>query len=160
MRYINYLLISLASALIAVYATLWLNQPSPLETTTIPPIVLQQTESGLVLWGGWRTVEGYVAPGTNAVEIRCNRERKSCSEAYASILHHSQGEDLEAAVFNYRITAWTDRYLEAVVVSSMAECLDRLLVIHIPEKSATLQWKPQIGCDADKGRAVLIGDPI
>lgn len=96
MRYLKLLLIALASALCATYLVLWLTKPAPLENTTIPPLIFKEERNALVIWGGWKTVEGYQAPGTNAVEIRCNRTFNTCNEAVASILHHFEGEDLEA----------------------------------------------------------------
>lgn len=133
MRNLNYLLIALASALAAVYATLWLTKPSPLESTTIPPLIFKQDQGELIVWDGWRTVEGYQAPGTNAVEIRCNSDHNTCSEAVATILHHTTGEDLEAQVFNYRVVRWDESGLEAVADAAMAGCLDRRLVVSLVE---------------------------
>lgn len=105
-------------------------------------------------------MEGYEAPGSNAVEIRCNRQRNTCTEAYATILHHDEGDDLEAQVFSYQVTTWIDTCLAAVAYRSMGECLDRLLVVYLPVKSASLQWVPPTECEADKGRAVLVRDLI
>ncbi|MGQ7557874.1 hypothetical protein ACTGYQ_11420, partial [Streptococcus suis] len=68
MRYLKLLLIALASALCATYLVLWLTKPAPLENTTIPPLIFKEEQNALVIWGGWKTVEGYQAPGTNAVE--------------------------------------------------------------------------------------------
>lgn len=160
MRYFNYSLIAIASALGASFISLWLTKPSPLESTTIPPLAFTEHQGDIVVWGGWKTVEGYQAPGTNAVEVRCNRERGICNEALATVLHHSSGEDLEAQAFNYQITSWSEARLEAVAARSMGDCLDRHLVIHLQDKSAALSWAPQDGCEADKGRAVLVGDPL
>lgn len=159
-HYFKYLLIALASALASTYAVLWFVQPSPLETTTIPPLLLKEQSGELVLWGGWKTVEGYQSPGFNAVEVRCNRKLGICSEAFATILHHDAGEDLEAQAFHYQITRWDEAKLEAVAPRAMAQCLDRYLIIHMREKSADLRWAPSAGCEADQGRAVLIGDPL
>lgn len=94
------------------------------------------------------------------MEVRCNRELATCSEALATIMHHTTGEDLEAQVFNYRITRWDEARLEAVAARSMGLCLEKRLVIHLLDKSAALSWAPPAGCDADKGRAVLVGDPL
>lgn len=108
MRYLNMLLIALASALCATYLTLWLKKPTPVDTiTTIPPLIFKEEEGDVVIWGGWKTVAGYQAPGANAVEIRCNRTSNTCHEAVATILHHDQGEDLEAQVLATRSTAGT-----------------------------------------------------
>lgn len=159
-HYYKYLLVALASALGASYAVLWLTKPSPLESTTIPPLILKEQQGELVVWGGWKRVEGYQSPGINAVEIRCNRERGTCSEAFATILHHDAGEDLEAQAFNYQITRWDETRLEAIATHSMGQCLDRHLVIHLQDKSADLRWLPPVGCEADQGHAVLVGDPL
>lgn len=82
MRHLNYVLTSLASALLAIYAALWLAHPAPLEynTVTSPPLTVQEQPHGLQLWGDWRTLFRYGAPGTNAVEIRCDRELNTCTE--------------------------------------------------------------------------------
>lgn len=160
MRYINYVLIALASSLLASHAVLWLTKPSPLETTTIPPMMFNQDQGELIVWGGWQTVEGYQAPGTNAVEIHCNRERGVCIEAVATIFHHSTGEDLEAQVFHYRVAHWDDVSLEAVAEGAMAGCLDRRLAVALSEKMAGLSWAPPSGCEGYRGRAVLVGDPL
>ncbi|MGV8676933.1 hypothetical protein ACV356_27530 [Pseudomonas aeruginosa] len=160
MRYLNMLLIALASALCASYVVLWFAKPAPIENTTIPPLIFKEEQGELVIWGGWKTVEGYQTPGTNAVEIRCNRTTNTCHEAVASILHHTEGEDLEAQVFNYELSSWDATKLEAVAERAMGECLTRRLVIHIPDKSADLSWSPPTGCEGDTGRAVLVGDPL
>lgn len=160
MRYFKYLLVAITSALCASYTVLWLIKPSLLESTTIPPLIFKEQQGELLVWGGWKTVEGYQDPGINAVEVRCNRGRGTCSEAFATILHHDTGEDLEAQVFNYQITRWDEARLEAIATHSMGQCLDRHLVIHLQDKSADLRWLPPAGCEADQGRAVLVGDPL
>lgn len=135
-------------------------KPAPLENTTVPPLIFKEEQDELVIWGGWKTVEGYQTPGTNAVEIRCNRTASMCHEAFASILHHAEGEDLEAQVFSYKVNLWDANRIEAVAERAMGECLARRLVIHLPDKSAALSWSPPSGCEDDKGRAVLVGDPL
>lgn len=159
MRYLKMLLVVLASVLCATYLVLWLTKPAPLENTTIPPLIFQEEPDELVVWGGWKTVAGYQAPGANAVEIRCNRTSSTCHEAVASILHHSEGQDLEAQVFTYKVSRWDANKLEAVAERAMGECLERRLVIQIPDKTAALNWSPS-GCESDTGRAVLVGDPL
>lgn len=158
-RYFKYLLVAFASALGASYAVLWLALPAPLESTTIPPLLLKEERGELILWGGWRAVEGYQSPATNAVELRCNRQQGECTEAFATILRHESGQDLEAQAFHYEITRWDETKLEAIASRAMGYCLDRHLVIHLLEKSADLRWSPSSSCDAEKGHAVLIGDP-
>lgn len=160
MRYLNMLLIALASALCATYVVLWFAKPAPIGNTTIPPLIFKEEQDELVIWGGWKTVDGYQTPGANAVEIRCTRTSSTCQEAFATILHHTDGEDLEAQVFSYKVRSWDATKLEAVARNAMGECLERRLVIHIPDKSAALSWSPPIGCEGDTGRAVLVGDPL
>lgn len=52
MRYLNYVVASLAAVLVATYTVLWIAHPTPLESTvTLPPLaVLEQQDSytGLV----------------------------------------------------------------------------------------------------------------
>lgn len=160
MRYFNMLLTALASALCATYLVLWLTKPAPIENATIPPLIFKEEQDEVVIWSGWKTVEGYQTPGANAVEIRCYRTSSKCHEAYASILHHAEGEDLEAQVFSYKVSSWDATKLEAVAERAMGECLERRIVIHIPDKSAALSWSPPAGCGGDTGRAVLVGDPL
>lgn len=62
--------------------------------------------------------------------------------------------------FSYKVRSWDATKLEAVARNAMGECLERRLVIHIPDKSAALSWSPPIGCEGDTGRAVLVGDPL
>ncbi|NRH29224.1 hypothetical protein [Pseudomonas sp. MS19] len=110
--------------------------------------------------GWWKTVDGYQSPGTNAVEIRCSRDRNTCNEAVATILHHTTGEDIEAQVFSYRVIRWDDASIEVVAERAIGLCLERRLAISLTEKTAALNWTPPTGCEADKGRAVLVGDPL
>lgn len=63
-------------------------------------------------------------------------------------------------VFSYKVNSWDATKLEAVAKRAMGECLERRLVIHIPDKSAALSWSPPNGCEGDTGRAVLVGDPL
>ncbi|WP_435634852.1 hypothetical protein ACSC9U_26590 [Pseudomonas solani] len=139
---------------------LWLTKPTPIDNTTIPPLIFKEEQDEIVIWGGWKTFEGYQTPGANAVEIRCNRTSSRCHEALASILHHTEGEDLEAQVFSYKISSWSATKLEAVAERAMGACLERRLVIDIPNKSAALHWSPPSGCEGDTGRAALVGDPL
>ena len=162
MRYLNHLIACLATALVTGYAVLWLHHPAPIESgpVTIPPLRIVHKADELLVWGGWKTQAGYVAPGTNAVEIRCNRARGRCTEAYASIFKHDEGQDLEAEVFDYQVTAWTEQRVEAVSPKAMAECLDRQLVINLQAQAAVLQWGPASDCEGTTGKAVLVGDPL
>lgn len=157
---LNYLLLVVLVALGSSYLTAWLQQGDAKVSTTIPPMIFQYEESDLLVWGGWRTVTGYAAPGTNAVEIQCRKERRTCSEAFASVHQHSEGQDLEASTYEYAVTDWTDSGIEAVAQNGMGGCLDRILKIGFQPESATVQWKPAEGCEGSEGHAVLIGDPL
>ena len=160
MRYLNYVVASLASALVATYAVLWLIHPTPLENTvTLPPLSVLEQPDGLLLWGGWRTMAGYETPGTNAVEIRCNRTQNTCTEAYASLLQHDTGMDLVAEVFSYEVISWSETQVEARAKDAMAGC-DRALYIDLIGEGATMKWLPGEDCEGDMTAAVLVGDPV
>lgn len=163
MLILRYLAISLASALVAAYAALWYVSPAPIEQShavTVPSLTVQEHQGDLLIWGSWKTVAGYEQPGKNAIEIRCNVAKSSCSEAYANLLHHDDGEDIEAQVFNYEVVEWTDSLLHAVAKGAMAECLDRNLFVSLTDQTASLEWMPQERCEGDTGAAVLVGDPL
>lgn len=163
MQYIKYLLVSLASALVAAYAALWYAVPVPLEVpsvVTVPPLTFQEYQGDLLIWGSWQTVAGYEQPGKNAIEIRCNKAKTVCSEAYANLLHHDEGEDIEARVFNYEVVEWTDTLLHAIAKGEMPECTDRNLYISLDHKTASLELIPQDGCEGDIVAAVLVGDTL
>lgn len=161
MPILRYVSVALASALVAAYVAIWIVGPAPLErTATIPPLRIAQGD-GLLIWGGWRTVAGYDHGTTNAVEIICNRARQTCMEAYASLLFHTEGQDLEAQAFDYEVTAWDDQHLQAIDTDGMGECLHRILNVDLVGEGATLEWRPGDGkCEGDTGKAVLVGDPL
>lgn len=164
MRYFKYLVVALASALLSAYTALWYATPTTVETphsAVRPPLTVEQSDGKLLIWGGWKTLQGYEPPGTNAIEIRCERESGSCTEAYASILHHSEGEDLEAQAFSYTIQTWSDTEVTAVAERAM-DCLSRRLLVDLRSKQARLEWGPgaSTSCAGDVGAAVLVGDPI
>lgn len=164
MRYLRYLAIALASSLLTAYTVLWFVAPTTIEfphTVIRPPLKVDQQDGQLLIWGGWETKEGYVAPGINAVEIRCDQASARCTEAYASILHHTEGEDLEAQVFSYVVQAWTDAQIQAEAGQAMG-CLDRRLLVDLTTRQARLEWSPgpEAGCEGDTGSAVLGGDPL
>lgn len=69
---------------------------------------MQEHHGDLLIWGSWKTVVGHDQPGKNAIEIRCNAAKTVCSEAVANILHHDEGEDIEAQVFSYEVLEWSD----------------------------------------------------
>ena len=161
---LRYFAVSLASALLAAYAALWLANPAPLEqnhAVVRPPLLIQRQGDELLLWGSWKTETGYEPPGINAVEIRCNRGSATCLEAYASILHHDEGEDLEAMVFDYQIVEWTERMLHAAATMPEADCVTRNLVVALPAGSVSLELIPGgDDCEFESSVAMLEGDPL
>lgn len=162
--YLRYASLSLASAMVAAYAVLWFANPAPLEqphAVVRPPLMIEQQGDGLMLWGGWETVAGFEPPGVSAVEIRCDRGRGTCQEAYASILHHDEGEDLEAQVFDYQVVEWTEQMLHATATMPDAECLTRSLVVALPGGAASLELVPDSDdCEFEPSAAMLVGDPL
>lgn len=163
MLYLKYLFVSVASAFVATHVALWYVNPAPVKQSyavTLPPLTVQAYQGDLLIWGSWQAVEGYEQPVSNAVEIRCNPVRKTCSEAYASILYHDEGEDLEAQVFDYEVVEWSDITLHAVAKGALAGCVDRNLYVNLGTGSASLELAPVEGCEGDMGRAVLVGDPV
>ncbi|WP_439888295.1 hypothetical protein ACSX1C_03750 [Pseudomonas sp. MBLB4123] len=166
MPYAKYFAVALASALLSAYAALWFATPVTAETplsVVRPPLTIEQSDETLLIWGGWETQQGYEAPGSNAIEIRCERASGRCIEAYASILHHTEGEDLEAQAFQYAVQDWTDTEVTAVAERAN-DCLSRRLLVDLPRKQARLEWGPNSNADCDGdgdvGVAVLVGDPI
>lgn len=161
---LRYLSVSLASALVAGYVALWLANPAPLEqphAVVRPPLTIEQQGDDLMLWGAWNTVAGYEPPGVNAVEIRCNRGSSTCQEAYASILQHDEGEDLEAQVYSYEVVEWTEQMLRATALMPSTQCVMRSLVVSLPDGAATLELLPNgDDCQFDDSAAVLEGDPL
>ncbi len=164
MRYLPYVAIALASSLLSASVVLRLAAPISVDSphaVTRPPLKVEHQNGHLLIWGGWETTKGYEAPGTNAVEIRCDQASARCTEAYASILHHTEGEDLEAQVFDYVVQNWTDTEMLALAGQAMG-CLDRRLIVDLRTQRARLEWSPssEAGCEGDIGAAVLGGDPL
>lgn len=164
MRYLPYIAIALASSLLSAPVVLWLAAPTSVDSphaVTRPPLKVEHQNGHLLIWGGWETTKGYEAPGTNAVEIRCDQASARCTEAYALILHHTEGEDLEAQVFDYVVQNWTETEMLAVAGQAMG-CLDRRLIVDLPTQRARLEWSPgsDAGCEGDIGAAELGGDPL
>lgn len=86
---------------------------------------------------------------------------RSCLDAYASLLYHSEGQDLEAHAFDYEVTSWGDQQLVVINRGGMGECLDRILQVDLVGEGATLEWRPGADeCQVDSGKAVLVGDPL
>ena len=163
MPILRYITVAIASALVSAYSILWYASPAPIEQShavTVPPLTMQDHHGDLLIWGSWKAVAGYSHPGENAIEIRCSVAKTTCSEAYANIFHHDEGEDIEAQVFNYEVVEWTDVLLHAVAKGAIAECIDRNLYVSLSDKTASLEWIPQAGCEGDIGAAVLVGDPL
>lgn len=162
--FLRYASLSLTSAIVAAYSVLWFANPAPLEqphAVVRPPLFIEQQGDELMLWGGWDTVAGYEPPGVNAVEIRCDRHHGTCQEAYASLLRHDEGEDLEANVFHYQVVEWTEQMLHATAVTPSAKCVTRSLVVALPAGSASLELIPQgDDCEFDASAAMLVGDPL
>lgn len=155
MTYLRYICLTLASALVAAYTTLWVVSPTPLglHAVTLAPLTVNQQGDSLLLCGGWKTIAGYDHGSANAVEIRCNRRLLLCVEAYASILHHNAGEDLKAQLFRYQVDIWDNERLIATAAKAMVECLDRIIQVDLMANRATLKWEPDSdnSCDGDIG---------
>lgn len=164
MRYLPYIAIALASSMLSASATLWYAAPRTAESShavTRPPLKVEHQKGHLLISGSWETTKGYQAPGINAVEIRCDTAGSRCTEAYASTLHHTEGEDLEAQVFDYVVQNRTETEVLAVAAQAMG-CLDRRLMVDLVAQQARLEWSPsaEAGCEGDIGAAVLSGDPL
>ena len=140
--------------------TLWLtcDDSPPVPNVLIPERLVDYQGSDLMMMGGWVTEVGYQPPGRSAIEIRCYREQQLCTEAVATIFHHTEGSDLEAQTYLYQVTDWTDELVDAVSVSGMGECLDRRLRLYPLNKDAGLEWTPSVGCEGEVGLAMFVGD--
>ncbi|MBD9653560.1 hypothetical protein IB239_01880 [Pseudomonas sp. PDM12] len=150
----------LLTAGLTVSLTLWLTSddtPS-IPNVYIPERLADQIGDHLLLQGGWITEEGHQPPGHSAVEIRCYPEQQLCSEAVATIFHHTEGSDLEAQTYLYKVTDWTDARIQAVAVGAMGECHERRLHLYLRDIDARLEWGPGEGCEGDSGSALLIGE--
>lgn len=141
----------------------WLFQTKGAEaqSTVRPPLaVLTEEEGELRVWGAWNVETGYVPAGTGAMEIRCLRQESICIEAEANLLNHTEGQDLTAEARVYRISSWTDESVEASQIITDSDCVRRALSIQPSLKTASQTWKSIGSCEADPGRAVLVGDPF
>jgi len=150
----------LLTAGITASLTLWLtfDETPPVPNVLIPERLVDHIGDQLVMMGGWISEEGYQPPGRAAIEIRCYREQQLCTEAVATIFHHSKGSDLEAQTYLYQVTDWTDARVQAVAASGMGECFDRRLQLYPQHTDAHLEWGPGEGCEGASGSAMLIGD--
>lgn len=141
----------------------WLFQTKGAEaqTTIRPPLeVFMEEEGELRVWGAWSVETGYVPAGTGAIEIRCFRQESLCIEAEANLLKHTEGQDLTAEARVYRISSWTDKAVEASQIITDSDCVRRSVSIQPSTKKATQTWKSIGSCEADPGRAALVGDPF
>lgn len=152
---------ALAAALASALVTVGLTHSVTVDSPTLPPLVFSEDGGDQVIWGAWKTVQGYDAPGIHSTEIRCNKARMSCVEGLGTLLIHDDGQDLESQVFEYRVSEWGDSEITATAVTQMSGCLQRRLSIQLKDQTASLSWKPQDTCeDGDTGRAILVGDPL
>ncbi len=89
MRYLNYAVASLASALVAIYVALWIAHPTPLElsTVTLAPVAVIEQFDSFLLWAVYEPL------GTNAMEMRYGRAQNIFAEADALPLQHETGMD-------------------------------------------------------------------
>jgi hypothetical protein len=150
---------ALGSALASALFTVWLMSEQAVDEPTIPYMMFSEVNGDYVIQGAWRTVKGYNAPGTQATEIHCNKARMTCVEALGELLIHTEGQDLSAEAFEYRIEERNETSITALAITPMYGCLQRKLSIQLQEKTASLSWEPTKECtDGDIGQAVLIGD--
>ncbi|EME01849.1 hypothetical protein B381_01574 [Stutzerimonas stutzeri NF13] len=125
-----------------------------------PPLDITADADEVRVWGAWEVLAGYVPPGTGAVEIRCFRQKGLCVEAQASLLQHTEGEDLMAEARLYQITAWSDDIVEAAQLTTSADCAQNRLEIRLGEQGARQSWSGIGECEVDPGHAYLVGDPL
>jgi hypothetical protein len=150
---------ALTSALVSAFFTVWLMHGSTVDHPTLPPLLFSNDGGDQVIWGAWKTVQGFDAPGTYTTEIRCNKARMSCVEGVGVLLIHEKGQDLDSQAFEYRIDEWSEGTITATAKNPMAGCLQRRLSLNLKDETASLSWAPAEGCDGgDRGKAVLIGD--
>lgn len=150
----------LLTAGLTISLTLWLTRDDthPAPHVFIPERLADQSDGYLQIMGGCITEEGYQPPGRSAVEIRCYPEQQLCTEAVATIFHHTEGSDLVAQTYLYQVTDWTDAHIQAVAAGAMGECHERRLQLYPQDTDARLEWGPGNGCEGDSGSAVLIGE--
>lgn len=131
------------------------------QTTIRPPLeVLTEEEGELRVWGAWNVETGYVPDGIGAIEIRCFRQEWLCIEAEANLLKHTEGQDLTAEARVYHISSWTDESVDASQIITDRDCVRRAVSIQPSLKTASQTWVGVGSCEADPGRATLVGDPF
>lgn len=140
----------------------WLFHTEDTEAQTVirPPMDVLTEEGELRVWGAWNVETGYVQPGIGAIEIRCFQQESLCTEAEANLLKHTEGQDLTAEARVYRISSWTDEAIEASQIITDSDCVRRVLSIQPLQKRASQTWESVGSCEADPGRATLVGDPF
>lgn len=149
----------LAAALAATYATLALTErPARPQPITRPPLLFQEQDGELRVWGAWEVVKGDSAYDVHVVEIRCYKTQGQCISATALMLNHSEGQDVEAQANLYTISEWTAQRLEAKAGPGKDDCSEWTLALHPADHSGKLNWKGSAGCEVDAGEAVLVGD--
>ncbi|KRW63370.1 hypothetical protein AO729_08945 [Pseudomonas sp. TTU2014-066ASC] len=151
---------ALATSIITASVTAWIvGRPADTPEPVIPPLLFSEVQGELVIWGAWKTTEGYDDPSIAATEIRCSKERMTCTEGVGHLLIHDAGQDLEAEAYSYEIANWSDTSISAVATRLMAECLERRVFVNLSQNSAELRWAPTSECKGgDTGKAVLVGD--
>lgn len=151
---------ALASSVITAAVTAWIvGRPAATPEPVIPPLLFSEVQGEMVIWGAWKTTEGYDDPSIAATEIRCSKERMTCTEGVGHLLIHDAGQDLEAEAYGYEIENWSDTSISAVATRLMAECLERRVLVNLSQNSAELRWAPTSECKGgDTGKAVLVGD--
>jgi hypothetical protein len=150
---------ALATSVITAAVTAWIvGSPADTPEPVIPPLLFSEVQGELVIWGAWKTTEGYDDPSIAATEIRCSKERMTCTEGVGHLLIHDAGQDLEAEAYGYQVESWSETSISAVANWLMAGCLNRKITINLAYKSAVLRWAPSSTCEnGDTGKAVLIG---
>lgn len=124
---------------------LWLSKPASRETTTTPPLIVDKQQDDIRVWGGWKTTDGYPVPSTNTGNIRCQREQSRCSEAVATVLHHSEGEDLEVQMFYNQVARRNEKGIEAVAAGVMGEWLGQALLDQYARHDGCVEISPSKG---------------
>ncbi|MDN4146445.1 hypothetical protein QYE80_15755 [Pseudomonas tohonis] len=151
--------LALAAALAATYATLALtersNRPQPI---TRPPLLFQEQDGELKVWGAWEMVKGDSTYDVRAVEIRCFKAQGKCISAKALVLNHVKGQDVEAQADLFTISEWTAQRLEAKAGPVKDDCSEWSLALYPTDRSGKLNWKGSDGCEVEPGEAVLVGD--
>lgn len=150
---------TLAPSAITAAVTAWIvGTPTKTPEPVIPPLLFSEVQGELVIWGAWKTTMGYDDPSIAATEIRCSKERMTCTEGVGHLLIHDAGQDLEAEAYGYQIESWSETSITAMATRLMGECLERKIAINLSQNTAELRWAPANSCEGDTGKAILIGN--